>query len=98
MAGAQFQTLTGWYTLASYLFPKMEGPGQFEILGKYGVASFSQDRTAIHPNFDQKTTEVDFNYILNQFNARMMIFVKKTTYTAVRMDDVQIGLGLQIQM
>ena len=98
VAGAQFQTLTGGYALASYLFPKMEGPGQFEILGKYGVASFSQDRSGIHPNFDQKTTEVDFNYILNQFNARMMIFVKKTTYTAVRMDDVQIGLGLQIQM
>ena len=94
----QFQTLTGGYALASYLFPKMEGPGQFEILAKYGVATFSNDRSGLFPNFNQKTTEVDFNYILNQFNARLMIFAKKTDYSAVRLDDLQIGVGLQIQM
>ena len=70
--GAQFQTLTGGYLLASYLFPTMGGPGQYEILGKYGVATFSQDRSLLYNSFDQKTTEVDFNYILNEFNARLM--------------------------
>ena len=96
--GAQFQTLTGGYLLASYLFPETGGPGQFEILGKYGAASFSQDRSAVYPDFDQKTSEVNFNYILNEFNARLMIFFKNTNYSAVRMDDVQVGVGLQIQM
>jgi len=96
--GATFQTLTGGYLLAAYLFPETGGPGQFEILGKYGIATFSHDRSAMYQDFDQKTTEVDFNYILNQFNARLMIFFKKTDYTAVRLDDVQVGVGLQIQM
>ena len=96
--GAQFQTLHGGYLLAAYLFPEREGPGQFEILGKYGVAVFSQDRSAVYPDFSQKTTEVDLNYILNQFNARLMVFFKKTDYSAVRLDDVQVGVGLQIQM
>jgi len=96
--GATFQTLTGGYVLAAYLFPETGGPGQFEILGKYGIASFSQDRSAMYQDFDQKTTEVDLNYIMNQFNARLMIFFKKTDYTAVRLNDVQVGVGLQIQM
>ena len=41
---------------------------------------------------------MNFNYILNEFNARLMIFFKNTDYSAVRMDDVQVGVGLQIQM
>ena len=97
--GAQFQTLTGAYWLAAYLFPKITGePGQFEILGKFGVANFSQDRSGLYPDFNQKTFEVDLNYILNEFNARMMIFIKNTAYSAVRLDDLQVGVGLQIQM
>jgi hypothetical protein len=90
--------LTGGFLLASYLLPKMSGPGQFEILGKYAIATFSQDRNAAYPNFDQKTSEVNFNYILNEFNARLMIFFKNTDYSAVRMSDVQLGVGLQIQI
>ena len=71
VSGAQFQTLTGGYFLVSYLFPETTGPGQFEILSKYGIATFSQDRSAVYPDFDQKTSEVNFNYILNEFNARL---------------------------
>jgi hypothetical protein len=96
--GSAYQTLTGGFLLAAYLFPEMSGPGQFEILAKYGLATFSQDRNAAYPDFDQKTSEVNFNYILNEFNARVMVFFKKTDYTAVRMDDTQIGVGLQIQI
>ena len=96
--GSAYQTLTGGFLLAAYLFPETSGPGQFEILAKYGLATFSQDRNAAYPDFDQKTSEVNFNYILNEFNARVMVFFKKTDYTAVRMDDTQIGVGLQIQM
>ena len=96
--GSAYQTLTGGFLLAAYLFPEMSAQGQFEILAKYGLAKFSQDRTASFPNFQQKTTEVNLNYILNEFNARLMIFFKKTDYTRVRMDDTQVGVGLQIQM
>ncbi len=98
VAGSAYQTLTGGFLLAAYLFPETSGPGQFEILGKYAIANFSQDRTAMFPDFDQKTTEVDLNYIVNEFNARLMIFFKKTDYSRVRMDDTQFGVGLQIQM
>ena len=32
------------------------------------------------PSYDQKTTEVNFNYIIKQFNARVMTFYKDTRY------------------
>ena len=85
----------GGYLLAAYLFPKRVGPGQFEILGKYARARFREGLTA---DYNQKTTEVDLNYIIRQFNARLMIFFKDTSYTAVQTDDFQVGVGLQIQM
>jgi len=85
----------GGYLLAAYLFPKRVGPGQFEILGKYARARFREGVTA---DYNQKTTEVDLNYIIRQFNARVMIFFKDTGYTAVQTDDFQVGVGLQIQM
>ena len=85
----------GGYLLAAYLFPKRVGPGQFEILGKYARARFREGVTA---DYNQKTTEVDLNYIIRQFNARVMIFFKDTSYTAVQTDDFQVGVGLQIQM
>ena len=85
----------GGYLLAAYLFPNRVGPGQFEILGKYARARF---REGVTPNYNQKTTEVDLNYIIRQFNARLMIFFKNTGYTAVQTDDFQVGIGLQIQM
>ena len=85
----------GGYLLAAYLFPKRVGPGQFEILGKYARARF---REGLTPDYNQKTTEVDLNYIIRQFNARLMIFFKDTSYTAVQTDDFQVGVGLQIQM
>ena len=85
----------GGYLLGAYLFPKRVGPGQFEILGKYARARFREGLTA---DYNQKTTEVDLNYIIRQFNARVMIFFKDTSYTAVQTDDFQVGVGLQIQM
>lgn len=95
---AQYRTNDGGYVLGAYLFPTMVGPGQFEILGKYARARFRNGITLVNADYDQKTTEVDFNYIIRQFNARMMVFFKKTDYDAVRTDDVQVGVGLQFQM
>jgi hypothetical protein len=85
----------GAYGLASYLFPKKVGVGKFEILGKYAKAEFTHGLT---PNYNQKTTEVNFNYVIKQFNARVMTFFKDTRFNNVRPDFWQAGLGLQVQM
>ena len=69
----------GRVQLGSYLFPKIvpigKIKGKFEILGKYAKAEFTHG-TGV--NFDQKTTEVNFNYVIKQFNARVMTFYKDT--------------------
>ncbi len=67
--------------LASYLFPKKVGIGKFEILGKFAKAEFTHGRTA---DYDQKTTEVNFNYVIKQFNARVMTFYRDTRFNTVR--------------
>jgi hypothetical protein len=85
----------GAYALASYLFPKEVGPGKFEVLGKYGKAGFTRGTTA---SYHQKTTELNFNYVIKQFNARIMTFYKDTRFNRIKTDFWQAGVGLQIQM
>ena len=36
-------------------------------------------RRAPNPSYHQKTTEVNFNYVIKQFDARVMTFYKNTT-------------------
>jgi len=89
----------GAYGLGSYLFPKAVAigklNGKFEILGKFAKAEFTHGRT---PNYDQKTTEVNFNYVIKQFKARVMTFYRDTRFNRQRTDFWQAGVGLQIQM
>ena len=85
----------GAYALASYLFPKVVGVGKFEILGKYAKAEFTH---GITPSYHQKTTEINFNYVIKQFNARVMSFYKDTRFNTVRTNSWQAGVGLQVQM
>ena len=85
----------GAYGLASFLFPKPAGPGKFEILGKFAKADFTQ---GAKPSYNQKTTTVNFNYILKQFNARVMSFFEDVRFNGQRSNFWQAGLGLQIQM
>jgi len=85
----------GAYALASYLFPKTVGIGKFEILGKYAKAQFTHGTT---PRFNQKTSEANFNYVIKQFNARVMSFYKNTKFSAVKTNFWQVGVGLQVQM
>jgi len=92
---SHFTSSKGGYALASYLFPKPVGPGKFEILGKFAKAEFTHGRT---PNYDQKTTEVNFNYVISQFKARVMTFYRDTTFNRQRQDFWQLGVGLQLQM
>jgi hypothetical protein len=85
----------GAYILGSYLFPKVVGVGKFEILGKYAKADFTHGK---NPSYNQKTSEVNFNYVMKQFNARLMTFYRDTRFNRDRRDFWQIGIGLQVQM
>jgi hypothetical protein len=96
-AGAMGPT-TADTCLGAYLFPRMSGPGQWELLGKFGKARFREGLTLLDLDYDQKTTEVDFNYVLKQFNARVMIFYLDTRFDAVRTNFKKFGVGLQLQM
>jgi hypothetical protein len=92
---AAYAKSQGAYGLGSYLFPKQVGVGKFEILGKFAKADFTH---GLHPSYNQKTTEVNFNYVIKQFNARVMSFFRNTRFNGQRTDFWQAGLGLQLQM
>lgn len=94
----RYASSDGGYVLASYLFPKPAGAGKFEILGKFAVANFSQGLAAVDVDYDQKTTEINLNYVIKDFNSRLMIFFKNTDYSAVLRSFKQFGVGMQIQM
>jgi hypothetical protein len=85
----------GAYGLASYIFPKAVGPGKIQLLGKYAKADFTH---GITPSYNQKTAEVNVNYLIKQFNARVMTFYKNTSFSGPKPTTYQIGIGLQLQM
>ena len=85
----------GWYLLGAYLFPQEVGIGKFQVLGKYGEATYD----FIGADVKQKTTELDLNFIIKQFNARASIFYIEHKYdNNFTPDNKQFGVGLQIQM
>jgi hypothetical protein len=92
---ASYAHSQGAYVLGSYLFPKAVGMGKFQVLGKYAKADFTRGRS---PSYNQKTTEVNFNYVIKQFNARLMTFYRNTDFNHGRPDFWQLGVGFQIQM
>jgi hypothetical protein len=96
---ARYGTDEGGYVLGSYLFPQVMGmTGKLELLGKFAKASFSNGITPVDRDYDQKTTEVNFNYVIKEFNARIMLFYLQKNFSAVQQNDKQIGLGFQVQM
>ena len=89
----------GGYILASYLLPpKMGMSGKFQFLGKYAQAKFSKGLTIADKDYTQKTTEIELNYIIKDFNARVTGFFLNTSYDAVKTSDKQVGIALQFQM
>jgi hypothetical protein len=95
----RYGTDEGGYALASYLFPPAMGmTGRLEVLGKFAKATFSNGITAIDRDYDQKTTEINLNYVIKQFNARVMLFYLQKNFTAVQANDKQVGVGVQLQM
>lgn len=94
---SRYATDTGGYVLASYLFPVAAGMGKFEVLGKFAKASFTNGLSALDKDYDQKTSELNLNYIIKDFDARVMIFYKDTRYNAVQTNFKQVGVGIQLQ-
>jgi hypothetical protein len=89
----------GAYGLVSFLFPPAMGmTGKFEVMGKFAKANFTQGLTALDKDYNQKTSEFNFNYVIKDFNARVMIFYKDTRFDAVQTNSKQFGVGLQVQM
>ena len=86
---------TGAYILGAYLFGQPVGPGKFQVLGKFAKADFELGKTA---DYSQKTSEVQFNYVIKQFKARVMSFYRNQSFDRVRRDNWTAGLGLQVQM
>jgi hypothetical protein len=95
---ARYASSDGAYILGAYLLPQAVGRGRVQLLGKFAKANFEKGLTSLDVNYDQKTTEFNANYIINGFNARVMLFFKNTSFNAVQPDNKQIGIGLQLQM
>ena len=96
---ARYGTDEGGYVLASYLFPPMaQMTGRLEILGKFATASFRNGITPVDRDYDQKTTEFNFNYVIKDFRARVMLFYLQKDFSAMRANDKQVGVGFQVQM
>jgi len=96
---ARYGTDQGGYVLGSYLFPPAAGmTGRLEILGKFARASFRHGLAVVDRDYDQKTTEVNFNYVIKDFNARVMLFYLQKNFSAVQPNDKQVGIGFQVQM
>lgn len=84
----------GYYVLGAYLLPQPVGVGRLQFLGKFGEATF----TTLIGDIDQKTTELNVNYLIKDFNARVTLFYIDQDAENVIPDARQIGLGLQVQM
>ncbi len=97
---ADYARSEGAYLLASLLIPKQVGIGKFEALGKFAEAEYTGGigLASQNPSYRQKTTEVDFSYIIKQFDARVMAFGKNTTFNGVQQNFWEAGVGLQLQI
>lgn len=86
----------GWYLLGAYMFPQEVGIGKFQVLGKYGEATYD---LIAGPDVKQKTSELNLNFIIKQFNARASVFYIEHKYDHnFAPDNKQFGVGLQVQM
>ena len=92
-------TSNGYYVLGSYMFPQVVGVGRFQPLVKYAHANYTFD-TGPSPTDTQKTVDVELNYIIKQFNARVSLYYLDVKYDhdVAGIDHKVVGLGLQLQM
>ncbi len=95
----------GWYALAGYLLPQVVGIGRFQPLVKYSQKTFDAGPNAtlgtIVPGYQLKTTEVDFNYVMKEFNARVGLYYlhqSSNSLLATGGTPSEAGVKLQLQM
>jgi hypothetical protein len=87
----------GWYALASYLFPQVIGIGKFQLLGKYSDKTY--DATPLTPSNHLKTDEVNVNYIIKEFSARVgLYYLNQADDIAGTPSKKEVGLKLQLQL
>lgn len=90
-----YEKQDGFYVLGAYLFPGSD-KGRFQVLGKFGTASYDY---ALGPSVDQDTLELNLNYLIKTFNARISLYyLDKSFDPETGSDSSTIGIGLQIQM
>jgi hypothetical protein len=90
-------SLNGWNALVSYLFPQVIGIGKFQLLGKYGQKT--EDASATVQSFKTKTTEINVNYIIKGFNARVGVyFLNQSDDLIDTATKKEYGLNLQLQI
>ena len=70
--------------LGAYLFPKMVGTGPVPGPRQVRQGELHEGLTTVDADYDQKTTELNLNYVIKQFNARVMFFFKNTDFNAVQ--------------
>jgi hypothetical protein len=87
----------GWYGLVSFLFAQQVGYGKFQVLDKYSEKTY--DATALTDSTKIKTNEVDINYIIKEFNARVgAYYVTQTDSALYASSPKEFGIKLQLQM
>jgi hypothetical protein len=87
----------GWYGLASYLFPQVIGIGKFQLLEKYSQKTY--DSTATTDSAEIKTNEVNVNYIIKEFSARVgAYYLTQTSDIPAAVSPKEFGIKLQLQM
>jgi hypothetical protein len=88
----------GWYVLGDYLFPQVIGWGKFQLLDKYSQKNF--DAIATAPSSEVKTNEVNVNYIIKEFSARvgMYYLTQSSDAAAFGPSHKEFGIKLQLQM
>jgi len=95
----------GWYVLGSYLFPQVVGVGKFQPLVKYSDKTFNSvvatyPDVGLTPSYKVKTTEVNLNYVIKEFSARVgFYFLDQTSSTLTPTGSAhEFGVKLQLQM
>jgi hypothetical protein len=86
----------GWYGLCSYLFPQVVGIGRIQLLGRYGQKT--EDATAEAPSDKIKTSEINVNYIIKSFNARVGLYFLNQSDDVPDKSKKEYGLKLQLQI
>jgi hypothetical protein len=91
-----YDETNGYYLLGAYLFPQPVGIGKFQVLGKFGEATYENP---LFGDTDQETAEFNLNYLIKDFSARISLYYIDVSFDPVTGGDYsEIGLGLQVQI